>query len=213
LPAAVHSLPTFPMDDGQSLDNMLVVNERMLLMENLGATKYLDRVVQRDHEEIEHVHHKVEELEIEERRNSSYIIHTIKNMGKLIMSEDFREGPRTDWVYCGLSICGLGPAWSVFVMGFFFTPAWFLGSLYINSKNSIKKAAGVASILMLCVVGLMLATIVFMPTSKMPLRAVISCIVVVGVAFLASVAYYKREQELMYHKILKRKLRGVIPPA
>lgn len=64
LPAAVHSLPTFPMDDGQNLDDMLVVNERMLLMENLGATKYLDKVMRREHEEIEHVHNKVEELEI-----------------------------------------------------------------------------------------------------------------------------------------------------
>lgn len=65
---------------------------------------------------------------------------------------------------------------------------------------------------MLCVVGLMVASMVFVPTSKLPIRAVISGVVVIGVAFLASIAYYKREQELIYQRILKRKLRGVIPP-
>jgi hypothetical protein len=132
LPSAVQQVGEY-MHNGQFVDNLLVVNERVLLMENIGATQQLNRVVQEDRAEIDTVNAKVAELEAEERVNLSYIEGAVQSMATYVLSEEFRENPRDAWIYCGFSLFGLGPAWSMFVLGFFCPLAWPLGILCISN--------------------------------------------------------------------------------
>ena len=62
MPDAVHHIGDVSVS-GHNVENLLVVNERMLLLENIGATQHLDKAVKREKEEIEFVNSKVKELE------------------------------------------------------------------------------------------------------------------------------------------------------
>lgn len=62
MPEAVHRLGDVSVS-GANIENLLVVNERMLLLENIGATQHLDKTLKREKEELDFVNTKVKELE------------------------------------------------------------------------------------------------------------------------------------------------------
>jgi len=203
LPSAVHELGAYQTSDGKTVDNLLVVNERVLLLENIGATQYLNKVVTEDRAEIDFVNTKVEELEAEERQNSSHVLSAIHSMASYVMSEDFRETSES-WIYCGLSLFGLGPAWSMFLLGFLCPISWLLATLYCREPNPVKKTGGIASLLMLiltafCVVG-------YAVFDQFPYFKFSLCILVVGILFLFVIAYYRARRQRLRNKILKSEL-------
>ena len=50
----------------------------------------------------------------EENRSASAISRTVQSVVDIIMSEDFRETSDNECLYCGTSIMGLGPAWTMY---------------------------------------------------------------------------------------------------
>lgn len=202
MPEAVHHLGDVAVS-GQNIENLLVVNERMLLLENIGATQHLDKAVKREKEEIEFVNNKVKELEEEENKNSSALMRAMHSMLGLIMSEDFRESSEDECLYCGVSLLGLGPAWTLFVMGWFFPPAWVLGTLYAFSKSRSKRTAGVINMLMI----LMITCVVLIITNSGKGSFYVACIigvVVIGLVLITTISFFKKKRQRLRASVWKR---------
>jgi hypothetical protein len=201
LPEAVQPIGEYKVN-GRTIDNLLVVNERVLLLENIGATQKLHQLVDADRAEIDAVASKINELEQEELKNSSMIMSTLQNMASYILSEDFREGASDSIIHCGFSLFGLGPAWSMFVLGFAFPPSWILGSLYLSASNPVKRVAGVANFMMSLVFALLVVG--FIVLFKQVVYRSTATVLITGVIFLIVITYFKRKREKLRNKVMKK---------
>jgi hypothetical protein len=202
LPHAVETVPPLHTDLGEA---MYIVNDRVLLFESIGATKYLDTVVKKDQATLDFVNKKVKELEEEERLTSSSLSRTVQSMVDIILSEDFRETAENECLYCGTSIMGLGPAWTLFIIGFFFFPSWILGSLYIGSKLKAKKLAGLANFLMVCFLVLVIVSFSFYGTDVIPqFAAAVVILMVVGILVVYIISHFRDRRRRLQQSVWKR---------
>lgn len=256
LPSAVHQIGNYTLQNGQTVDNLLVVNDRVLLLENIGATQYhlfvmrvvffdytrqLNKMVDEDRDELEQVNAKIEELEegiilsyksvvvlthcVDERKNSSLIMSILQSMSSYVLSEGFREGDSdTDsWIHCGFSLFGLGPAWSLFLLGFICPPVWLLGALCIykpplcllyelfymsvdkcldmSARTPVKRVAGSANCFLLLLTVLVVVGLPWM--YKFKLYRLTALLLLVGVVFFFVVSYFKWRRQRIRDKLLK----------
>ncbi len=64
MPHAVERMPgEYVLKDGTRVPNLLVVNERILLYENIGATQQIGRVLEREVESVDILDNRVNKLE------------------------------------------------------------------------------------------------------------------------------------------------------
>lgn len=206
IPEAVETITPLHTDLGES---MYIVNDRVLLIESLGATKQLDKIVKQEQAALQYVNKKVKELEEQENRAASAISRTVQSVVDIIMSEDFRETSDNECLYCGTSIMGLGPAWTLFIIGFFFFPAWILGTLYLGSKLRSKKMAGLANFLMLCSLVLVIVSFGFYADDVVPrLAAAVVILMVAGILLVYTISYFRDRRRRLEQSVWKR-LRGL----
>jgi len=136
LPHAVRTLENVNLMDAQGfpLSDMLVVNDRDLLVENIGATQELGKTVQ--------------ELSISTRENTKAIEQLSSSPGW------FRWLRYIPWCKFSMpeqGIFNLGPSWSYFVIGFFYPLFWIGGLKYMCSPRSKHHLAGLLCFFLLAV--------------------------------------------------------------
>lgn len=160
LPTATRTVNNVTMADGAVVDELIVVQDRALLFESIGATKELSCIVKKDQqltqelstmvkkdqEILQTIGEKVEEESIAAEK-------TLTAAGKLLdymlveKSDEKQESVCCVFVagsgkgFYG-SLFGLGPAWTLYMLGFFFPLFWAFGSLFILSHSKSKKICG-----------------------------------------------------------------------
>eukprot|EP00026_Physarum_polycephalum_P003049 Phypoly_transcript_03058.p1 GENE.Phypoly_transcript_03058~~Phypoly_transcript_03058.p1 ORF type:complete len:746 (+),score=135.76 Phypoly_transcript_03058:269-2506(+) len=139
MPEAVRVLKNVTLADGTIMPELLVVHDRALLFENIGATQALSRSVNEQRSRMDALSdsfaHGMHEVQVGTRK-------AMKAMA-LAMSFMLTEKKYDYETSCFfLSVFGLGPAWTMYLLGFFLPPLWFFGLFYISSIVSVKKTAG-----------------------------------------------------------------------
>lgn len=150
LPNATRTLKDVTLADGQVMEELIVVEERALLLENIGATQELSDIVLKDQEKLDKIGKKLND-------ESAASQNTLNVAGKLIehILTEKQQTANTDKnnaVCCLMvthtnkgfygSIFGLGPAWTLFLAGTFFPFLWFFGGLFVFSHNRKRKISG-----------------------------------------------------------------------
>jgi hypothetical protein len=118
LPQAVTSLDgsRLVLADGSIIKNLLVVNERVLLFENIGATQELNRLLQTEKKNVGTLDNRVEKLEMEEKERlieNEERASNIEQLVDFVTSEDETLDPEDDRCCCYCSMCGVGPGWTL----------------------------------------------------------------------------------------------------
>lgn len=153
MPEAVHGVGDVNFTS-VTIPNLLVVNERSLLYENIGATKQIDMNLQSEKANVENLHLKVEEIQ----ENSTQDNIEIKGTLHSVVDSLFREEQKQKTVYSGLeeefvnfqfSVFRMGPARSLFILGFFATWFWAIGCLFVFSNVRHRKVLGTLSLILM----------------------------------------------------------------
>jgi len=144
LPTAVTSLGKARLPDGSIVD-LLAVNHQDLLIETIGATQNLNT-------RTENISEKVENLEETTQSHNSLI----QNLISIINYIQNAEQSHTTY---SCNMLGMGPAWTMCILGFFFPPLLFIGSMYMFSAMRTRQVAGIVSFLTLA--SLVLYMIIF----------------------------------------------------
>jgi len=130
MPYAVEKLENVVLPNGQVIQNLLVVNERVLLFENIGATQHLSTVVEEEKKAVHTVGNRVNKLELDTAMlvNGSVDDRTrLEKVVDYIASEEYNID-QDDGTCCYCSVCGLGPGWTVWLVGFLLPPLlWLIG--------------------------------------------------------------------------------------
>jgi hypothetical protein len=63
MPHAVETLGEVRLQDGSTIPNLLVVNERVLLFETMGATKELGKKIELEDQAVQHLGTKITQIE------------------------------------------------------------------------------------------------------------------------------------------------------
>lgn len=145
IPHAVHVVGDVTLEDDTRVPDLLVVNDHVLLLENIGATQHLSELLREEHDNIKVIDNQIKDLEASTEESESVVTTKLLSVLDYISSEEALENNR----HCYCSFFGLGPAWSLFLLGFVFTGIpWIFGIFYICSTNHVKRVAGVANLVM-----------------------------------------------------------------
>jgi len=63
IPNAVHVLGDVTLENDTHVPNLLVVNDHVLLLENIGATKHLSELLREEQENIKEIDSQLKDLE------------------------------------------------------------------------------------------------------------------------------------------------------
>eukprot|EP01113_Clastostelium_recurvatum_P047869 TRINITY_DN8602_c0_g1_i1.p1 TRINITY_DN8602_c0_g1~~TRINITY_DN8602_c0_g1_i1.p1 ORF type:complete len:804 (-),score=260.45 TRINITY_DN8602_c0_g1_i1:8-2419(-) len=144
VPGAVRVVGNVQLPDGTTVDDLLVVDDRVLLLETIGATQ-----------ELEHMLNNVSEETASNRRLLDYVytlLDTVTLSEHRVQSRDAISSPsRPPAWWHKVNMFSMGPAWSFLLLGFFFPPFWFLGACFIFSKIWIRQVSGLVSLCLVCV--------------------------------------------------------------
>jgi len=168
IPQAVEKIGDVELQDGKIVQNLLVVNERVLLFENIGATQELCRIIQEEIGTVDHIDDRVDRLERGE--NSRKTVQndtrsTLENLIDFVTSEEYITDPdQSNCCYC--SVFGLGPAWTTFIFGMFCPLIWMVGILYIGSVFPVRRKAGLANLTAVAIYILGILAITYIPPLK-----------------------------------------------
>jgi hypothetical protein len=160
MPNAVHVAGDVRIDD-VTIPNFLLVNERTLLFENIGATQQLDKEVESDKQAIVEITNRVDTLE-ETTHDSDHVKSLLHRLVDVVTDTEkapkvphagYPPGyePPPDWsenVNHGLTWFNIGPARTMWIAGFFIPLVWVIGSLYIFSKVPTRRAGGILNLVM-----------------------------------------------------------------
>eukprot|EP01113_Clastostelium_recurvatum_P028656 TRINITY_DN3463_c0_g1_i2.p1 TRINITY_DN3463_c0_g1~~TRINITY_DN3463_c0_g1_i2.p1 ORF type:complete len:400 (+),score=91.17 TRINITY_DN3463_c0_g1_i2:67-1200(+) len=136
IPSAVRVLGDVPLPNGDVVRDMLVVDDRMLLLETIGATQELGRKMGDISEDVD---------------DNKRIVAKIANaVDAITKSEREVSASPSRLLQCCLhvNVFGLGPAWSTFLLAFFFPPLFFVSSLFLFSSRRIRQISGFFSFMM-----------------------------------------------------------------
>lgn len=147
MPEAVHTAGDVQFGSA-TVPNLLVVNERSLLYENIGATQALDASLASEKSNIVNIDERVANLagETEEQKQHtrSYMQAVLdvffleeKKMGKTSY-----EGLEEEYITFAFSIFRMGPARSLLVLGNIAIWAWAIGCVYIFSNIRDRRILG-----------------------------------------------------------------------
>lgn len=204
LPEAVEKLSEVQLQDGKVVHNLLVVNERVLLFENIGATQELSKIIEEESGVIGEIDSRVEKLEVGETvRDQTQT--RLEQVIDFITSEEL-SSDTDDGGFCYCSIFGMGPAWTLFIVGFFFWLFWFFGSFYIfYFHNKTRRTGGVANLIALVAVTVYVALVsIFLPHEVIPVSLLASFIA--GIVVLTLLAWHQSKKNVK-RKAARKQLR------
>jgi len=147
LPMAVKKLDQVTFENGTTVQNILVVNERLLLYENVGATQELSKIVGKNNESVDKLGTRIEKLEDE---TTSLVngprASVVNSLVDYVTDDQFQQEFDDGSTLCYCSMFGLGPAWTLWVFGFFFPLFWMGGIAYLMSPIVVRRRAGFANL-------------------------------------------------------------------
>jgi len=144
LPHAVRKLGPVTLENGEVVDDLLVIDERALLYENIGATQYLGSEVFKEKEGVSNLQNRLEEFEKQRIEIESETTGIVDNLIDYVSDSQFQRDYDDGSALCYCNFLGVGPAWTLWLCGFFFPPFWMIGICYLSSRNTVRKRAGVA---------------------------------------------------------------------
>lgn len=182
LPEAVRVIGDLQITNDKTVKNCLVVSDRVLLYENIGATQELDHAIKKQKQDMQIVQERVSQISSEAKQEAAAVaVHVREVVSYLSSQQDIdadiggitrqpqtqvsidvrptgsvsaREpllSPAPPVPWWQFSMLDLGPAWSMFVLGFFLPLLWLAGFAYFFSSALTRRIAGAASIIMLLV--------------------------------------------------------------
>jgi len=165
VPAAVQEMGDVRIGDN-IVPNLLVVNERHLLYENLGATQQLDKELESEKENIVNIDTRVASLSETTAQQTTEVQDSLSTVVDMFFKEDGPPPPK--WFksklakyqnrpkYIGLeeeyfnfafSLFRMGPARTLFTIGNFAPIFWLLGALFIFSNIRERRCIGLSCLL------------------------------------------------------------------
>jgi len=139
MPSAVRVLRNVTLSDGTIMPELLVVQDRSLLFENIGATQELSRSVREQRTMLGSLSETLAYHMHEMGEKTKRVGILMNNMVQFMLTEK-KDNYETSCFF--LSIFGLGPSWTMYLLGFFLPVLWFFGLFYIASVATVKKVAG-----------------------------------------------------------------------
>jgi len=138
----------------ENIPNFLVINERVLLFENIGATQQLDKELETEKQTIVEIDSKVAELKETTTQENMEVKDKIRNLFDVLFAEENGDrmllaGLEESYLNIGFSVFKMGPPRSFFLVGFLFPYSWSLGALYVFSNISARRIVGYSNLLML----------------------------------------------------------------
>eukprot|EP01112_Ceratiomyxa_fruticulosa_P020384 TRINITY_DN691_c0_g1_i1.p1 TRINITY_DN691_c0_g1~~TRINITY_DN691_c0_g1_i1.p1 ORF type:complete len:646 (-),score=140.41 TRINITY_DN691_c0_g1_i1:81-2018(-) len=146
VPKAVHVIGDVTLSDGTVIPQLLVVDDRVLLLENIGATQELGKIIDDINEDTQDNKRIIEKI--------STLVETIQKSESTLEVNSMKSK---------FNLFGLGPAWSVTVLGFFFPFIWACGIGYMFSSRWLRQLSGLIS---LALFGLLVAIYVLLFTVR-----------------------------------------------
>jgi len=137
-----------------NIPNFLVINERVLLFENIGATQQLDKELETEKKTIVEIDSRVAELKETTAQENLEVKDKIRNLFDVLFAEENGDrmmlaGLEEEYLNIGFSIFKMGPPRSFFLVGFLFPYTWSLGALYVFSNIGSRRIMGFSNLLML----------------------------------------------------------------
>jgi len=207
IPEAVQKLGDVQLKDGSVVHNLLVVNERVLLFENIGATQQISKILEEGSGAIDEIDSRVEKLEEGEEKVDQTQTR-IDQVIEFVTNEEFQLDKDEGWC-CYCSIFGMGPAWTLFILGFFFWIFWLFGVFYIFScQNRVRRFGGAANLLA-CILSVMYLSVIptFFPIEAITISLLASFIA--GVIILSLLAWHQKKK-MGKRKLAKKELRSLL---
>eukprot|EP01117_Protostelium_nocturnum_P006084 TRINITY_DN2190_c0_g1_i1.p1 TRINITY_DN2190_c0_g1~~TRINITY_DN2190_c0_g1_i1.p1 ORF type:complete len:838 (-),score=311.05 TRINITY_DN2190_c0_g1_i1:299-2812(-) len=209
LPQAVETVGDVELGNGQVIQNLLVVNERVLLFENIGATQELKSLLENEMGYSDQLGTRVGKMEykgdaMENRVQAEK--NRLDGVVDYIMSEEARVD--NGFACCFCSMFGLGPAWTMWVLGWIFPPFWLAGIPYIASwTNSTRRKAGIACLVSM-IIFILYWTMFLLLKDQAPLSPLwgFEVELVIGIVVIVIITVYltKRNQKIIQQRY-KRK--------
>jgi len=155
MPDAVHGVGDMEINS-KTIPNFLVVNERMLLYENLGATQQLDKDLEEEKGNIENINSQMTDLTATAKASQTQVQGKVQYIMDLLFQEEYKKkvtyaGLEEEYVNFQFSVFKTGPARSLFLLGHFAPVFWVFGALYIFSNVNYRKVLGFMSALRLAI--------------------------------------------------------------
>eukprot|EP01119_Soliformovum_irregulare_P021983 TRINITY_DN741_c0_g1_i1.p1 TRINITY_DN741_c0_g1~~TRINITY_DN741_c0_g1_i1.p1 ORF type:complete len:668 (-),score=179.26 TRINITY_DN741_c0_g1_i1:329-2332(-) len=149
IPQAVKEFGDIQLENGTTVQNLMVVNERVLLFENIGATQELSKIIQDEIMQVDDLEERTQQLEDSETERLLGENHTRRGIGEIVdfITDDEITLDKDTGGCCYISMFGLGPAWTFFILGFFVPVMWIPGLFYTASTvNKTRRYGGLANL-------------------------------------------------------------------
>eukprot|EP01133_Synstelium_polycarpum_P003734 gene3734-4304_t len=176
LPNAVTVAGEVRLQDGTTIPNLLVVNDRVILLENIGATQQIGRTLKKEQDHIIEMDKEINRVKIGNTTDSRTLLYPTKGkrdqhavltkmqdlVSFMLSEEDANAGGNhvdDSCIYC--SIMGLGPAWTMWIFGWFFPFFFIVGSFYLFSPSRVKWISGLVNFITMLVVGMTIVLLTF----------------------------------------------------
>lgn len=146
-PPAVHEAGDVNIN-GVTVPNLLVVNERTLLYENIGATQQLDKELDVERTNIIKVDTRVDNLEDGTEKSAAELKGQIKSLYDMLFAEELSTdemgvaGWKEEHVMFSINLFRMGPARTFLVLGFFLYYLWLVGALFLASNIKSRRILG-----------------------------------------------------------------------
>jgi len=207
LPQAVQVLQNVTLADGTIMPELLVVQDRALLYENIGATKQLSVEVRKNQANLTALQKRSQELKAVTNRAFAAVGRSLDYLLTETGDDYNHDDIKAKWCYC--TLFGLGPAWTVYFLGFFVPPLWLFGIFYISSFQHVKKLAGFFSAISLCLYIAYIALIFSSQVSYATLVAAPLAVAALGLVLLfgpIAMSWGQKKQRQKYYKFAKKKV-------
>lgn len=151
LPNAVHHAGDVTIGD-KTIPDFLVVNERVLLYETIGATQQLDKQLEIEKQNLQQVNSHVHYLAVSNALNVAAFKNKLQGLSDLFYAEEISKdemglaGLREEHVAFGFNLFKMGPARSILVLGYFWPWLWIPGAIYSFSSIPSRRTLGRACI-------------------------------------------------------------------
>jgi hypothetical protein len=208
LPQAVRVLKNVTLSDGTVMPELLVVQDRALLFETIGATQELSHKVKQQNSNMNALSQRLSRHIHEVGESTKRLAHAMGGMMNFMLTEKKLNYENTCFF---LSIFGLGPAWTMYILGFFLPFLWFFGLFYIASAVSVKKNAGVAHFVTLVLYVVYIGLILGWPQPldlKMKLVGVFLPAALGVIVVITFFIYWRRKQNESDQAMRKGLMRG-----
>ncbi|KYQ88188.1 NDT80/PhoG-like protein [Tieghemostelium lacteum] len=207
MPNAVKLAGDVQLQDGTTVPNLLVVNDRVLLMENIGATQQIGRTLKNEQQHIIQMDEEINRVKQEGKRDQHVVLSKMQDLVSFMLSEESKQQQRDvdeSCIYC--SIMGLGPAWTCFSLGFFFPLFWVAGSLFLFSGSRVKWVSGLANFLALVIEVIVISLFTFY-LPRIAAIVLAPSIVAMGIVVCIFVGFFRQKNVESKKRYLRERMR------